>query len=175
VLLVGREPVVVVPGESSTDLRYWVRGTKAYHRRVSRRLLSFYIVECYSPRRPQMAVDRNERVLEMVEEALREDSEVSNRELQERAAEIDPRIGELSGRSFNARYPLQVKRKLAAEQEAEGDEEVDETSGAEERRTVVRQVLIDFARDVAGAEYRSEMLEVLRDVDKYVDRVIKAG
>lgn len=47
-----------------------------------------------------MAVDRNERVMELVEEALRENPDVSNDELQERAAEIDKWVGELSTRSF---------------------------------------------------------------------------
>lgn len=56
-----------------------------------------------------------DRVYRMIEEALRKDADISNRILQERAAEIDSSIGDLSARSFNARYPLQVKRRLAAE------------------------------------------------------------
>ena len=70
-----------------------------------------------------MAVERNERVMEMVEEALRENPDVSNDELQERAAEIDPAIADLSARSFHARYPLQVKRQMTSAQKDEKEEE----------------------------------------------------
>lgn len=118
-----------------------------------------------------MAVDRNERVMEMVEEALRENPDVSNDELQERASEIDPRIGELSPRSFNARYPLQVKRKLAAE--SENEEPVDE-GGEGKLRATVRTTLLDFARDVASAEDRGQVVELVEKVDEYVDRVVDA-
>lgn len=118
-----------------------------------------------------MAVDRNERVMEMVEEALREDPEVSNDELQERAAEIDPRIGELSPRSFNARYPLQVKRQLAAEKEDE-EESAAEKAGSAELRAALREALIEFAGAVAGADDRGEVVDVLTGVDEYVDRVM---
>lgn len=117
-----------------------------------------------------MTIDRNERVMEMVEEALRENPEVSNDELQERASEIDPRIGELSARSFNARYPLQVKRKLATEREEKTDAEP--SAESDEFRSVVRETLIDFAKDVAGAEDRGEVIELVEDVDEYVDRVV---
>lgn len=56
-----------------------------------------------------MAADRNEDVMEMVEEELRKDPETSNQELREKAEEIDSDIADLSARQFNARYPLQVK------------------------------------------------------------------
>lgn len=117
-----------------------------------------------------MVVDRNERVLEMVEEALRENPEVSNDELQERASEIDPRIGELSPRSFNARYPLQVKRKLAAEKE---DEEAEDSSGSAGLREATREELLAFARAVVGAEDRGEVIDVLDSVDEYVENVME--
>lgn len=117
-----------------------------------------------------MAVDRNERVLEMVEEELREDPDVSNDELQEQAAEIDPRIGELSPRSFNARYPLQVKRKMSKEKTEEGASE----AGSDDTRAEVRAVLLDFAKDVVGAEDRGDAIDVLMNVDEYVDRVMEA-
>lgn len=116
-----------------------------------------------------MVVDRNERVLEMVEEALREDPEVSNDELQQRASEIDPRIGELSPRSFNARYPLQVKRKLAAQE----DEESKSSTGRAGLREATREELLNFARAVVGAEDRSRVIDVVEKVDEYVDNVME--
>lgn len=117
-----------------------------------------------------MTVDRNESVMEMIEETLRENPEVANEELQERASEIDPRIEELSPRSFNARYPLQVKRKLAVEEEEKTAARV----GEDELRSVVRQTLLDFAKDYTGAGNRGEAIDVVRNVDEYVDRVIQA-
>ena len=118
-----------------------------------------------------MAVDRNERVMEMVEEELRKNPDVSNDELQEQAAEIDPRIGELSPRSFNARYPLQVKRKLKQDEKEKAPAE---TEKGDELEAAVRAELLQFAKDVAGAQDRAKVIEVLTDVDEYVDRVLDA-
>lgn len=121
------------------------------------------------------AEDARERVFEMIEEALRDDPDVTNDVLQERAAEIDPAIADLSSRSFHARYPLQVKRRMAAEREEEESEEEPavETGGRADLRAAVRDVLLDFAKDVAGAEDRGEVIEVLTSVDGYVDRVME--
>lgn len=117
-----------------------------------------------------MTVDRNEDVMEMVQETLREIPDASTQELKEKAEEIDDGIAELSARQFNARYPLQVKRQLKAEQK-EADPEPDEGK----LRSVAREVLLDFARAVAGAEDRAEMIDVLACVDEYVDRVLEAS
>lgn len=54
--------------------------------------------------------------METVEEELRKDPEISNEELRSKAEDIDPEFADLSARQFNARYPLQVKRQLEAEQ-----------------------------------------------------------
>lgn len=117
-----------------------------------------------------MTVDRNERVMEMVEEAIRDNPDVSNDELQERASEIDPRIGELSRRSFNARYPLQVKRKLKQEEKEKAPSGEAKSDGLE---AAVREELLQFAKDVAGAQDRARVIDVLTDVDEYVDRVME--
>lgn len=116
-----------------------------------------------------MAVDRNERVMEMVEEELRDNPDVSNDVLQEEASEIDPRIGDLSPRSFNARYPLQVKRKLSAERE---EAESEESAGGDDLRESLREELLNFAKAVVGAEDRGQVIDVLENVDQYVDRAV---
>lgn len=124
----------------------------------------------------QPSGDVRERVFEMIEEALEEDPEISNEELQERAAEIDPAIGDLSARSFHARYPLQVKRQMTADRkEAQGEEgdETEESTGRADLRAAARETLIDFARAVAGADDRGEVIDVLTSVDEYVDRVME--
>lgn len=117
-----------------------------------------------------MAVERNERVMEMIEEELRENPDVSNDVLQEKAAEIDPRIGELSPRSFNARYPLQVKRKLKQEEKENAPTRKTKGDGLE---AAVRAELLQFAKDVAGAGDRAKVIDVLTNVDEYVDRVME--
>lgn len=120
-----------------------------------------------------MAVDRNERVMEMVEEAIRENPDVSNQELQERASVIDPRIGELSPRSFNARYPLQVKRRMSVV-ESERKQRSKREAASEEFRAVVRQALLDFAKEIIGPDDRGRMIDALREVDEYVNKVLAA-
>mgnify|MGYP006296856447 CR=1 FL=1 len=123
-----------------------------------------------------MAVDRNPDVMEMVERELRENRDVSNRHLKRKAEEIDEGISELSTRQFHARYPLQVKRKLSSVKS-----EVEEKRGdgsrapreSDERRDAVREALLDFAKAVAGARDRGEVIDVLTDVDEYVDRVVR--
>lgn len=116
-------------------------------------------------------VDRNPQVMDVVEEALREDPDVSNAELQDRAAEIDPRIGELSPRSFNARYPLQVKRRLSNEDSGETDSGSNEERGTREK---IRDSLLGFARDVAGAEDRGQVIDSYRSLERRVDEVMDA-
>ena len=122
-----------------------------------------------------MATDRNPDVMEMVERELREDPDVSNKDLKLKAEEIDEEIEDLSARQFNARYPLQVKRKLSSmkskmKERSDGSRAPE---GSDERREVVREALVDFARAVAGAEDRGEVIDVLTRVDEYVDRVVE--
>ena len=123
----------------------------------------------------QPSDETRQEVFSMIEEALEEDPDVSNDELQERAAEIEPSIADLSARSFHARYPLQVKRQMTSARKKEEAPEEGETEGAsrDELRASVRQALLDFARDVAGASDRGDVIDVLTSVDQYVDRVME--
>ena len=57
--------------------------------------------------------DRDPKVLAMVERELKKDPKVSGDVLQETARSINKEEAELSGRSFNARYPLPVRKKLS--------------------------------------------------------------
>jgi hypothetical protein len=43
---------------------------------------------------------------------------------------------------------------------------------AEARRTQVRQVFLQFAREVAGAESPTDIVDVIGNVDKFVDQVL---
>lgn len=119
-----------------------------------------------------MAVERNQRVMDMVESTLRENPDVKNDVLHKRASEIDPSISELSARSFNARYPLQVKRNLAQEKERGTTRTNSSVTSSDDLRARVRKALLDFAKDVTKAGDRGKVVEVVRDVDSYVDRVL---
>lgn len=120
--------------------------------------------------------DTRERIMSLVRRLLRKDEDVSTREMQERAVEVDPGVEELSTRQFHARYPLQVMRRMSSRTStSDGEDTGDSDSGdaVEERREAVRRALLDFARDVAGAEDRGEVIDVLTDVDEYVDRIVE--
>lgn len=122
-----------------------------------------------------MTPDRNPDVMEFVEKALRENPDASVAALQEQAALIDASVGELSARSFNARYPLQVKRKLARGKEEPGREGADSPEHSESlpSRPQIREVLVEFAQDVVGAPDRGTVVNVVREVDSYVDRILE--
>ncbi|MDE0260703.1 MAG: hypothetical protein OXR82_20245, partial [Gammaproteobacteria bacterium] len=52
-------------------------------------------------------------VMEYVERTLEANPGIANADLFAGAREIDPSVGQLTGRQFHARYPLQVKARLA--------------------------------------------------------------
>jgi len=39
----------------------------------------------------------------------------------------------------------------------------------------VRKILLDYARKVAAADSMTDMVDLVMDVDRYVDRVMKAA
>lgn len=111
----------------------------------------------------------NKEVMTMVEEELRRDPGVATSELFQKALEIDKDIGGLSPRQFNALYPLQIKRRLAPRK----------PRGAARRRVAdraaVRTALLHFAMDIAAAEDTADVIEVIGNVDQYVEQVISAA
>lgn len=114
----------------------------------------------------------NEKVMKMVEEELRQNPGVSTKELFQKAVKIDKSVNGLSPRQFNALYPLQIKRRLAPRRPRGA------TAARSRRRVVdraaVRAALLNFAMDIAAAEERADVIEVIGNVDQYVDRVIAA-
>lgn len=117
-------------------------------------------------------VDRNSDVMEMVKEELRQNPVVSNQVLKGKAEAIDDEIENLSARQFNARYPLQVKRRMSSARETQGTEEGATAESAAFRKEL-RETLVAFARDVSGAEDRGAVIDVLTNVDEYVDRIME--
>ena len=161
--------------------------------------------------------ETNPKVMAMIEAELARDSSISNDELLEKAKKIDRSVGNLSARQFNARYPLQVKRRKdgpkparkkpagrkkkkapragkasgagktsrAASSRKPGRKKA--ASGATRRprtaaapasggdREAVRKILLDYAKKVSAADSMTDMVDLVMDVDRYVDRVMKAA
>lgn len=160
--------------------------------------------------------ETNPKVMAMIEAELAKDPSISNDELLAKAKKIDRSVGSLSARQFNARYPLQVKRrkdgpkpakkkkgatrkkaaagtkkaagarkKRAASSRKSGRKKA--ASGAKRGRgtaaspasggdrEAVRKILLDYAKKVSAADSMTDMVDLVMDVDRYVDRVMKAA
>ena len=133
--------------------------------------------------------DVNDEVMEMVRKELKKNPDAENKDLYAKAKEVDGSIDDLSLRQFHARYPLQVKRKLA--QKRGGKKGKGGKKGSRKRRSrkksrsgggsasgadreAIRGTLLQFAKDVSSAEGKAEMIDLLTSVDDYVDEVVKA-
>lgn len=130
--------------------------------------------------------DANPKVMEMIEAELKKNSDTSNAELFDKAKKIDRSVGDLSPRQFNAMYPLQVKRSLKprkrtgrkAKPRTRGKASGAARAGAQaggDGRDRVRSVLLELARDIANAQGKGDVVDVVAGIDRYVDRVIKAS
>jgi hypothetical protein len=127
----------------------------------------------------------DEKVMSFVEETLRKNPEIQLADLFERAKKVSASVQNLSKRQFNARYPLQVKRRKS--QARRGRRSTPRGSGAsapsrvrarssgagEDPRSAIRRVFLQFATDITGAEERKDLVRVLADVDRYVDQVLE--
>lgn len=126
------------------------------------------------------AVD--EKVMKFVEDLLKKTPDIQNSELFDRAKKAHSSMRKLSPRQFNARYPLQVKRRRALAVRGAGGGRKKAPSPGRRRltpippgdpRDVVRHVLLQFATDITAAEERKDLVKVLAGVDFYVDQVLK--
>lgn len=128
--------------------------------------------------------DASEKVMEMVRKELKKNPDAENKDLYEKAQEVDDSIADLSLRQFHARYPLQVKRQLAQKRggkkkgkkkkKSRGQARGGRKGGGGPDREAVRATLLQFAKDVSSAEGKAEMIDLLTGVDEYVDRVVDA-
>ena len=125
------------------------------------------------------------KIMEFVEETLKKSPKIQLEDLFDRAKKVSKSIAELSKRQFNARYPLQVKRRKsqASRKRAGGRRKPTAAPAPRGRRKAVRKagdpretvrsVFLQFATDITGAEERKELVRVLANVDQYVDQVLK--
>ena len=117
----------------------------------------------------------NEKVLAMVQDEIARNPNIATSDLYDKAKKLDKEIGKLSARQFNARYPLQVKRRLSPPSRRRGRGRSRRQAAAGGDRAAVRAVLQQLAQDVAGAESGAELIQVIGNLDNYVDQVIKAA
>lgn len=125
----------------------------------------------------------DEKVMSLVEEELEKNPDASVDQLYEKAKDAHPSVGELSKRQFNARYPLQVKRRKSQPSPGTTRTRRRTTRKSTSPRTRtgnggsrdrVRETFLRFASDLVAAEERKDLVEVLAGVDHYVEEVLKA-
>lgn len=112
--------------------------------------------------------ETDEKVMALVEREIKKNPDIETSKLYEKAKAANEEIGKLTLRQFHARYPLQVKRKMAPKKPRRRPRK------PEVNREAIREVLVTFARDVAAAE-GPEVIDLVGNVDEYVDRVVKAA
>ncbi len=122
--------------------------------------------------------ETNEKVMDMVRQAILKQPDIATDELYKKAQKVDSSIRELTLRQFHARYPLQVKRKMAA---ASGKTRRRASrrrarKGTDVDRGAIRESLVGFAREVsaAGDEGTAQVIDAMQSVDDYVERIVKS-
>lgn len=121
------------------------------------------------------------KVMTFVEEALAENPSISTTDLYDAARKKSKAIANLSIRQFNARYPLQIKRRQSLDARpsrarAGGARRGRGRRGRDEQRMqAVRKVFLRFAEDLSAAEARKDLVHVLANMDSYVADAYKAS
>lgn len=138
--------------------------------------------------------------MDMVRRELVEHPDIDNAALFEKAQRVDPPAMEgVDRRQFNARYPLQIKRREMGPRPPRASGPPRARRRARSRdgaapgpvaagapappisilrtmaRDGVRDVLLRFAQDLANAESRGELVGVVAAVDQYVDQILGMG
>jgi hypothetical protein len=140
--------------------------------------------------------EKDPEIVKMVRDQLvRRKSPPNIKALYGRAIRINEEIRELSLRQFNALYPLQVRRELkrkesepsstdrgsdagSSEERSPGRTTPDEGGGEareEARRSAIRAELLAFARAVARTSGPDELIDLVLDLDAWVERVRSAA
>ncbi len=131
-------------------------------------------------------IETDPRVMEMVREQLGRERPPPLAALYGRAVRINPEIRKLTPRQFNARYPLQVRRRMRARAARRSGRSratsgnggqpassISEASSAELRGRL-RAILWAYARLVAAAGTKAELVAAVSAADRFVDDVVEA-
>jgi hypothetical protein len=126
-------------------------------------------------------------IMEYVERTLDANPGIANADLFAGAREIDPSVAELTARQFHAKYPLQVKARLARaaapepktppkpEVAAVVEPAAPEAPSAETGDPLaVRRLLLDLAKELASAETKADVIGVMARLDDYVAEIMEA-
>jgi len=120
--------------------------------------------------------ERNEKVMEKVREELKKDPAMKSKPLYEQMQKVDKSIKDLSVQQFHARYVLPIKRENAPKRPrkrksaAKGSAPRRSSPKQAAHRQQLRGVFLEFAKDLADAEERGEIVRVMADLESYVDR-----
>lgn len=130
----------------------------------------------------------DDKVMALVEQELKKKPEATVDELYDKAKSADKSVGKLTKRQFNARYPLQVKRRQGGMSKKGGRKRAGTTRKAKAAkgrrsrtpssgngREAVRSIMMKFASEMASAEARKDLVQFLAGIDRYVDDVMKAA
>ena len=131
----------------------------------------------------------HERVMEFVERELKKDPKIGSSDLFKKAKKVSRTVSGMTIRQFHAKYTLQVKRRLAPKKPRKprakarkprksparkpARRRAAKTAGG--NRNAIRAVLLSFAKDLSAAESQAATIDVMANLDKYVDRVVKAA
>ena len=121
--------------------------------------------------------DAETKVMDFVAESLDKEPDVTTKELYKRAKSEFPAVKKLTLRQFNARFPLQIKRKaslLSGSGRRSGPGRR-KKGGTDKKRDAVRSLLTEFAQKAVDAHKKDEVFSFMSEVDSYVDKVLKAG
>lgn len=114
------------------------------------------------------------KVMRFVEKELGSNPQIETSALYDKAKNVDPSVADLSLRQFNARFPLQVKRKKSlARARPKRTRPARRKSATANHRDAVREAFLRFAEDLTSAEEKKDLVRVLAGVDKYVDQVLQ--
>ena len=120
------------------------------------------------------------KVMEFVENELDADPQIATAELFEKAKKVDSGVKSLSLRQFNARFPLQVKRRRSladpsrARSRRRRRRDGQKRGSTVQKRDELRKIFLRFASDLSAAEDRAEVVRVVAQVDEYLDEAIEA-
>ena len=130
----------------------------------------------------------SDKVMQFIEKELKINPKATAKELQQKAKAVSEAVGKLSVRQFHAKYPLQVRRRLAPKKPRRAAPKARAAAKKPRRaapkaraargqanREAVRNTLMTFAQDLSAAQGKSETIAVLRKLDNYIDAIIRAA
>ena len=124
----------------------------------------------------------HEKVMALVERELKKNPGIGSADLLAKAKKVSRSLSGMSVRQFHAKYPLQVKRRHGSTKpgRAKPSKAKPQAPSATKSRKPeagdrekIRGILLSFAKDVSAAESQAATIEVISNLDRYVDRILK--